>query len=625
MSTEGLNTNGLPAGQQLQSGTNLINRYLIQAVVGVGGMGAVYLARDMHFPNVTKRVAVKEMINQVRDPAIRETMVHNFEREANLLATLEHPAIPKIYDYFTQNDRSYLVLEFIDGKDLETLLVETQGFFPESQIISWAIELCDVLSFLHNHKPEPIVFRDMKPSNIMIDQRGHIVLVDFGIAKTFQTGQKGTMIGTEGYSPPEQYKGEAGPMSDIYALGATLHHLLTRRDPRLEAPFSFTERPIRSINPSVSLDLETVVNAALHYSPENRYGSAEALKEALMVVARKTGILSSLKGLGSDYSQIYETNKLAWVFEAEDEVRGTPTVQDGIVYIGSYDHNLYAVNVNNGSFVWKYAADGGIVTRPLVHDGNIYFGSEDKRLHVLSSRSGKIVWSYYADGPIRSSPTIGIGHLFFGADDGYLHAVSSLTGRLAWKFDADSPIRSSPLVINENIYLGTENGDFICLDLSGAVKWRFKAKRAITSSPAIFHDMAVVGSVDSNVYALDLKSGYVIWRFRLGKASISSPCAIENFILIGSTDNFLYCIDGNSAKEVWRFETQHQVNGTPLIYRDSVYFGSVDKRLYCLEYRTGRLRWSHETGGMITGSPVAYEDKIIVGSTDHKVYALTIN
>jgi outer membrane protein assembly factor BamB len=564
------------------------------------------------------------MVSQVRDPSIRETLIKNFEREANLLATLEHPAIPKIYDYFTQNDRSYLILEFIDGKDLEAVLVETQGFFPESQIINWGIELCDVLSFLHNHQPEPIIFRDMKPSNVMIDRRGHIVLIDFGIAKTFQTGQKGTMIGTEGYSPPEQYKGEAGPSSDIYALGATLHHLLTRRDPRLEAPFSFIERPIRAINPSVSIDLETVINNALQYNPANRYVSAQAMKEALLAVAHKSNLFSSLRAYDENMNAMNNTSQPAWSFETEDEIRGSPNVQEEVVYIGSYDHNLYALNANDGGFIWKYAADGGIVTRPIIHDGNAYFGSEDKRLHVISIRSGKIVWSYFTDAPVRSSPTIGVGHVFFGADDGFLHAVNTLTGRRAWRFDAGAPIRSSPLVNNENIYFGTEDGEFICVDLSGVAKWRFKSKRAITSSPTIYQDMIIIGGVDSNVYALDIRSGFVIWRFRLGKASISSPCSIENLIFIGATDNALYCIDANTAKEVWRFNSEHQVNGSPFIYRDSVYFGSVDKNLYCLEYRTGRMKWKYLTGGMITGSPTAYNDIVFIGSTDHKLYALNI-
>ena len=267
--------------KHLDAGTILVDRYMVQEVVGIGGMGAVYRSRDMHFPNVIKLVAVKEMVNQARDPLVRQTIVQNFEREAHILVSISHPSIPKIYDFFTHNERSYLVMEFINGKDMDAILSETQGFFSEDQVIAWAIELCDVLDFLHKHKPEPIIFRDIKPSNIMVNQNNHIMLVDFGIAKPFHEGQKGTMIGTEGYSPPEQYRGEASPLADIYALGATLHHLLTRRDPRLEPPFTFAERPIRQINPAVSVELETVINTALQYNASERFPNTEAMKESL--------------------------------------------------------------------------------------------------------------------------------------------------------------------------------------------------------------------------------------------------------------------------------------------------------------------------------------------------------
>ncbi len=125
-----------------------------------------------------------------------------------------------------------------------------------------------MLSYLHNHTPEPIIFRDMKPSNVMINHHDHVILIDFGIAKPFQGGQRGTMIGTEGYSPPEQYRGEASHLADIYSLGATMHHLLTNKDPRLEAPFSFSERMIRTINPAVSDELEKVIYKTLQYSPQ---------------------------------------------------------------------------------------------------------------------------------------------------------------------------------------------------------------------------------------------------------------------------------------------------------------------------------------------------------------------
>jgi outer membrane protein assembly factor BamB/tRNA A-37 threonylcarbamoyl transferase component Bud32 len=596
---------------------------LIQGVIGVGGMGAVYRARDLHFPNVIKRVAVKEMVNQARDPAMRENIIRNFEREANLLATLDHPSIPRIYDYFTYNVRSYLIEEFVDGKDLEALLAEAQSFYPEAQVIGWALELCDVLGYLHGHTPEPIVFRDMKPSNVMVNSRGRIILVDFGIAKTFQVGQKGTMIGTEGYSPPEQYKGDAGPMADIYALGATIHHILTRRDPRLEPPFSFSERPIRAINPSVSMELEAVVLTALQYEPDHRFSSAAAMKDALMGVARKTGALPQITSSTASLGSIAEGTKCVWNFECEDEVRGTPTCQDGVLYVGSYDNNLYALNAATGEFIWKFPADGGIVSKPIVSEGTLYVGSEDKRLYAVNLRSGKPNWSYSTDGPIRSSPCLAEGHIFIGSDDGYLHAINATSGRRAWRMETGDPIRSTPLVANDMVYFGVESGDFYCLDFAGVIKWKFKSKRAITSSAIFSQGIVFFGSVDATLYALDAKTGFPIWRYRLGKPSISTPCLADNYIFTGAADGDIYCLDSRSAKEIWRFTTEHQVTGSPVVYKDGLYCGSVDGAIYCLEYRTGRMRWKFNTGKPITGTPVAGDDMVYIGSTNNRVYALT--
>ena len=583
-------------------------------------MGSVYRARDMHFPNVTKLVAVKEMINTAPDPLVRETIIQNFEREANLLATLHHPSIPRIYDYFSAESRSYLVLEFVHGKDMEAIINDTNGFLPEHQVLTWAVELCDVLDYLHKHKPDPIIFRDMKPSNVMINNNGDIILVDFGIAKTFQSGIKGTMIGTEGYSPPEQYRGEATPAADIYALGATLHHALTRRDPRLEPPFSFSERPMRRINANVSNEMEAVVNMALEYNPESRFRSAADMKQALTVVARKTGALIHSAPLTGPMAP--SSIKPLWSFKCEDEIRGTPAISQGLLYIGSYDNNLYGLNAADGKFQWKYPTDGGVVTRPVVYDGNVYFGSEDKRLHVISARAGKVVWTYYTNGPIRSSPRIAEGHIFFGSDDNYIHAVNLTTGRMAWRFETADYVRSTPFVARELVYTGCESGDYYAVDFRGELKWRFHAKRSITSSTVGTEQALYFTSLDSTLYALDPRNGWVLWRFRLGKASISTPCIMDDMIFVGASDGFIYAIETRSAKEVWRFRTEHQVNSSPVVYKDSLYCGSVDGNLYCLEYRTGRLRWKFGTGGAITGTPLVYDDIVYIGSTDHQIYAL---
>ncbi len=587
-------------------------------------MGAVYRARDLHFPNVVKRVAVKEMINLARDPAVQETIVRNFEREANILATLDHPSIPRIYDYFSHNERSYLILEFVDGKDLETLINETPGFLPEVQVVHWAIELCDVLNYLHNIKPEPVIFRDMKPSNVMVNSTGHIMLVDFGIAKTFQSGQKGTMIGTEGYSPPEQYKGEASPVADIYAMGATLHHMLTRRDPRLEPPFSFNERMIRSVNPAVSPEVEAVIYTALRYTPAERFPTAQAMKEALVAAARKTGILSEAPSAAAPAKASTGGVTALWKFECEDEIRGTPHAQDGILYVGAYDNNMYALQAASGEFLWKYATQGGIVSKPAIFEGNLFFGSADKNLYAISARSGRLMWTYSASAPIRSSPRIAEGHIFIGADDGYLHVINGMSGRRAWHVDAGDPVRSTPIVIGDNVYFGNENGDFFCVTLRGVTKWRYKAKRAVTSSPVYADGIIFFGSVDSQLYALDAKSGLIIWRFRMAKATISTPCIFENYIFSGSVDANIYCIDMHSSKEVWHFTTENQVTGSPVVHKDSLFCGSVDGTMYCLEYRTGRLRWKFPTQQPITGTPIVYNDTLFFGSTDHCVYAIAV-
>jgi serine/threonine protein kinase len=252
-------------------------------------MGTVYRARDLHFINVVRFVAIKEMSVPVEDPETRAGLVANFRQEASLLASLKHPFIPRFYEFFSVSDRYYIVMEYIVGQDLETILSDSKDPLPIPHVIDWGIQLCDVLAYLHNHPREPIIFRDMKPSNVMIDNYGNVRLVDFNIARVFAGGQKRASAGTQGYSPPEQYHGEVTPQVDIYSLGATLHHLLTKSDPRTQPPFSFDQRPIRAYNPEVPIGLEVVVHRAVSYHPGQRFHRIEELRTALLAVRREKG------------------------------------------------------------------------------------------------------------------------------------------------------------------------------------------------------------------------------------------------------------------------------------------------------------------------------------------------
>lgn len=604
----------LPDGHILQS------RYRILGVLGVGGMSAVYKAQDLRFPKVTRLCVVKEMLNTATDPEIRAMVRRNFEREANILATLSHPGIVQVYDYFSEGDRSYLVLEYVDGKDLEVILSETPGFLPETQVVRWAIQICDVLTYLHDHEPRPIIFRDIKPSNIMLDNRGRIRLVDFGIARVFQSGQKGTMIGTEGYSPPEQYRGVAEPRVDIYALGATLHHLLSKQDPRLEPPFSFHERPIHETNPTVSYELAEVINRALEYDPNKRFGSAEEMQRALMSL----GVARGLGGTTTFGTAVFAGSDVLplWRFACEDEVRSSPAVYRGVVYVGAYDHNLYAVNAENGKFLWKYATEGGIASSPCVHEDRVLIGSADRALYAVNAVTGRVAWTCPTHGSLWSSPRVAFGHVFFGSDDRYLYAVNVQSGRVAWKFEAEGKVRSSPAIGEDAIYVGCEGGTVYAVNTSGQARWRFRARRGVTSSPAITEGVVYVGSQDWHVYCLDIRSGWVVWRYRTGGPVISSPAISEGLVFIGSADGYLYALDAESGRLVWRYGAEDQVTSSPAVAEGAVYFGSVDQSVYCLDAETGALRWRFQTDGPVTSSPRVVDGVVYIGSCDRYLYAL---
>ena len=217
-----------------------------------------------------------------------------FEREAHLLADLLHPNLPRIYEHFAENDRSYLVMDFIDGQTLEEYLAKIVGKpLPVEQVMKWAQQFCDVLNYLHSHQP-PIVFRDLKPANVMIDDSGHIYLIDFGIARIFKPGKQHDTValGSPGYAAPEQYgKAQSTPRSDIYSLGALLHCLLTGSDPS-EQPFFF--RPASQLNPAVNPALESLLKQMLDMDSERRPASAQAVWQALEQAASNKMTSTSL-------------------------------------------------------------------------------------------------------------------------------------------------------------------------------------------------------------------------------------------------------------------------------------------------------------------------------------------
>ena len=252
-------------------------RYYLIRVIKTGGQAVIYEAID---DNANRSYAIKEIVL----PQDQGRAGEAFQRcalEARLLATLSHPGIPRFYTCLIERGRVYIVMDLVRGIDLEDL-VRQRGTLSERSVLSIASQVCDVLQYLHTQET-PVIFRDVKPSNIMYDSHGLVSMIDFGIAR-LTSSQSGHIMGTPGYAPPEQYRGDVSPASDIYALGATMHHLLSGRDPRGQKPFEFP--PLKQLMPKISEQTAAIVHHALQIAPHERFFNVLEMRTAIRTILR---------------------------------------------------------------------------------------------------------------------------------------------------------------------------------------------------------------------------------------------------------------------------------------------------------------------------------------------------
>ena len=649
-----VNTGGQRRNVPIAAGTVLQGRYRITSTLGMGGMSTVYKALDLRFANVERACAVKEMFDPGGDEVLRRQRTANFEREAGLLAVLAHPLIPKVFDYFSEGGNHYLVQEFIPGHNLETLLEQTPEGFLESQLLDWGSSICDVLSYLHAQSPNPIIFRDLKPSNIMAKEDRSLMLIDFGIARTFQHLERGTMIGTEGYAPPEQYRGVADPRTDIYALGATLHHLTTRVDPRFETPFTFNQRPLREYNPHTSAAFEAAILRATAYAPSDRFASAAEFKAELLRCRRGTRLIASALPVALPPERPTaappSSARLADPADTDPRARPLPTRSNGsterrarvlqtVESLGSAPAPIPGVLPTAAAapaaprpqasiaerLAWSVATGDEIRGGATIVNDLVLIGSYDTRLYALDIRTGASVWQFTSGRGICSTPLVWRDVAMVGSEDGAVYGLSLDSGRVKWRYRTSMPVRSSPRLVDDSggVIIGSDDSYVYKLDAAtGALLWRYRTYGPVRSSAVIANGLAIIGSDDGFIYALALDSGRQVWRYAASKPILASPALIGGIIVCGSLDGSVYGLGATQGEFRWRFDTGGPVVATAAGNGTIAYLGSSSGRFYALDVTTGERVWEAPHGGRITSSATVIGDLVYYGALDGSVYCL---
>lgn len=290
--------------QPLKTDETLKNRYRIKKIIGQGGMGCIYLAEDIRLTG--RLCAIKEVEHdKTLSDALHKQAQEQFKQEATILARLDQPNLPKVSDFFSSGDRDYLVMDYVPGDDLRTLMLKAKHqkkFLNEKEVRKWANQLLDALIYLHNQNP-PILHRDIKPSNLKLMPSGLLKLVDFGLVKILAPGEMTITIiqgqGTALYTPLEQYGGDSSHTdvrSDIYSFGATMYHLLTNSPPpdareRFINPESL--KPPRTINPNISPQMERAIIWCLQLHPDQRPQNITQIKDYFTGKLKKPEMLST--------------------------------------------------------------------------------------------------------------------------------------------------------------------------------------------------------------------------------------------------------------------------------------------------------------------------------------------
>ena len=325
------------------------------------------------------------------------------------------------------------------------------------------------------------------------------------------------------------------------------------------------------------------------------------------------------------------TNRTRWNCTTGGEVRSSPAVAAGTVFIGSNDSKVYALDQYSGEQKWSFTTGGEVQSSPAVADGKVYVGSFDRKVYCLDAATGTSLWSYTTGGTVFSSPAVASGRVYVGSWDNKVYCLPRNDpdsngiidpGEVIWTYTTGGWITSSPAVVEDKVYFGSLDGRVYCLDaLTGSLIWNYATGSLVLSSPAVADGKVYVGSDDGKIYCLKASNGNLTWSYTTGNKVRSSPAVTNGKVYAGSDDGQLYCLDALNGASIWNYTTGNWMQSSPAVADGKVYVGSFDGKINCLNASTGQVVWSYVTGIDEWSSPAVADGIVYVGSGDHTVYA----
>ena len=319
----------------------------------------------------------------------------------------------------------------------------------------------------------------------------------------------------------------------------------------------------------------------------------------------------------------------------------SPAVSNGVVYFGSVDLNVYALDASTGARLWRFATGDEVFSSPAVSNGVVYVGTGFRRanaVYALNASTGAKLWSYSTGGGVYSSPAVANGVVYIASTDSNVYALNASTGAVLWSYATGGAVYSSPAVANGVVYVGSQDNNVYALDANiGTVIWKYNTGYTVISGPAVANGVVyfgggplIPGSASGGVYALNASTGALLWGYSTGQFLIPSPAVANGVVYVGSNDENIYALNASTGAKLWSYHTASSVESSPAVANGVVYVGSDDGAVYAFNAGTGALLWKYFTGGGVDSSPAVVDGVLYIlsGKTVSgfgNVYAFALN